>query len=96
MITPYHEYHGKWLNNTESLLNFKHSSGYIKLKIKINKITKYGREINLKFMIDDGFYKDNWVIVDQVYLYFLYNEEDSDINYNITLPNNTLYSLNKK
>jgi hypothetical protein len=74
---------GEWKSNTTNT-NFKKMSGSMRMGIKIYKISKNGREINFKLIVADGLYRNNWMIIDQSFLYFIDNNEDSDITYNIT------------
>lgn len=88
------KFEGIWTTNSEShITGFERESGLLSISVKIFKISKNGREINFRFIISDGFYRNNWMVVDQAFLYFNENDSDSDIIYQF---NNNVVKLTNK
>jgi hypothetical protein len=84
-------YEGKWVMGSRNNSFLTAASGIMELHIGVYNITANGREIQMKFVIQDGEYKDNWYIIEQNYLYFYNNDADSDVGYNITDSDIVLY-----
>jgi hypothetical protein len=78
------EYEGTWTNSTSQNDLFEQTSGLIKLQIIVSNISRNGKDLQLRFTINDGVYKDRWFVIEQEYLYFNISGADSDIYYNIT------------
>jgi hypothetical protein len=78
------QFEGTWVNGSRMNDFFSTDSGIMKLQIGVYKITANGREIQMRFIIQNGLYKDSWYMIEQNYLYFFNNDADSDIAYNVT------------
>jgi hypothetical protein len=78
------QFEGFWINGTRNNTFLETNSGAIKMQVGIYNITKNGREVQIKFTIQDGEYRNSWYIIEQSYVYFFNNDQDSDYKYNIT------------
>jgi hypothetical protein len=73
-------YTGTWAKE-KGLNYFNHDSSTIDLFISIKNITMEGIEIDLKYTLHDGSYKDRWFVMEQSYFLFYGNDINSDIKY---------------